>query len=98
MNVLRVIAKILLLPVSLVLSLLVSIGRFLTSFSAVLLCIIAGVFFLVGIGSMVLLREPFSKIWTAFLLSWLFSPYGLPYFARFLVELMDAANDALKSI
>lgn len=90
--------KILLFPVSPVLSVLVSMGRLITTFSGVLLGIIAVVCFLVGVASMVLLGESFRDIWQAFLLAWLLSPFGLPYFAGFLVEMLDTVNDAIKDI
>lgn len=98
MKALRLILKLILWPVTLALSLLISIGRFFTHFSSVLLSIVSGVLFLLGIAALILLGEPFSKVWQAFLLAWLLSPYGLPYFMGFLVELLDVANDAIKSL
>ena len=98
MKFLKTVLKILLFPVTLALTLLVSIGRMLTRFSSVLLYIVALVCFLIGIGSMIFLKEPFARVWQMFLMAWLLSPYGLPFLAGFLIELLDVANGALKSL
>ena len=98
MKALRILLKIILSPVMLALSLIVSIGRFLTTFSTAVLGVVSGILFLIGIGTIIILKEPFSEVWKPFFLAWLLSPFGLPYVAGFLVELVDKANDALKSI
>lgn len=98
MKFLKTVLKVLLFPVTLALTLLVSIGRMLTRFSSVLLYIVALVCFLIGRGSMIFLKEPFARVWQMFLMAWLLSPYGLPFLAGFLIELLDVANGALKSL
>ena len=98
MKALRILLKNKLTPIILALTLVVSIGRFLTGFSTVLLNIVSGLLFLLGVCMIFILRQPFSEVWRPFFMGWLLSPYGLPLLAGFLVELVDVANAALKSV
>lgn len=98
MKALRILLKILLFPVTVLLTILVSIGRFFTYFSAGMLYIVSFAIFATAIASMALLGSSFAKVWKFFLCAWLLSPYGIPYFAGLFVELIDLANDAIKSI
>lgn len=94
----RITLKILLFPITLVLTILVSFGRFLCLFSGALLNVVAFVIFCIAICTVILLGQP---IWTGLkiaALGWLISSFGLPMLVSFLVELVDVFNDKLKSI
>lgn len=93
----RMLLKILLFPIILLLTIFVAACRFLYAFSSMILSILAFVIFAVALCTMVLLGEFWEgvKIGT---LAWLISPYGIPLFASFLVELVDGLNSRLKTI
>ena len=93
----RILLKILLFPVILLLSILVAVCRFLCVFSSMILGILAFVIFAVALGTMVLLGEFWEGV-KIVVLAWLISPYGIPLFASFLVELVDGLNSKLKAI
>lgn len=93
----RILLKILLFPVILLLSILVAVCRFLCAFSSMILGILAFVIFAVALGTMVLLGEFWEGV-KIVVLAWLISPYGIPLFASFLVELVDGLNSRLKAI
>lgn len=93
----RILLKILLFPVILLLSILVAVCQFLCAFSSMILGILAFVIFAVALGTMVLLGEFWEGV-KIVVLAWLISPYGIPLFASFLVELVDGLNSKLKAI
>lgn len=93
----RVIFKILLFPVVLVLTVLVNVCRFLCHFSSMLLSIVAVLFFVLALSTMVLLHEVTDGI-GILVLAYLISPFGIPLFASWLVEKLDDFNFMLKSI
>ena len=93
----RLIFKILLFPVTLVLTILILVSRFLCDFSTVILGIIAFVFFMLGLGTMILLKEV-GDGFKILLIAYVISPYGLPLFSSWLVERLDDLNYMLKSI
>ena len=93
----RILLKIFLFPVILLLSILVAVCRFLCAFSSMILGILAFVIFAVALGTMVLLGEFWEGV-KIVVLAWLISPYGIPLFASFLVELVDGLNSKLKAI
>lgn len=93
---LRFLIKVLLFPVTLVLTLLVAFARFFCLFSGMVLSVIAGAFFLFGV-LMLFIGE-----WQGFLgfslLAWAISPYGLPGAVSWLTERVDDVNSMLKAI
>jgi len=93
----RWIFKILLFPVVVALTVFVAACRFLCTFSAVLLSILAFVIFAVALGTMILLGDFWEGVRIA-VLAWLISPYGIPLFASFLIELVDGLNSRIKAI
>lgn len=93
----RILLKIFLFPVTLILTILLSICEFLTIFSSMLLSIIALIFFVLGLGSIILLRETKDGIY-AIILAYLVSPYGIPMFAAWLIGKLQALNERLKNI
>lgn len=94
----RIILKILLFPVTLVLSIIVGICRLLCIISGTVLGIAAFVILLIAVGTVVLLGEPLMTGLGIAGLAWLISPIGLPLIATFLVELVGGLNDTLKAI
>ena len=94
----RIILKILLFPVTLVLSIIVAICRLLCIISGTVLGIVSFAILLVAIGTVVLLGEPLMTDLGIAGLAWLISPIGLPLIATFLVELVGGLNDTLKAI
>ena len=93
----RLIFKILLFPVTLALTILVLVCRFLCDFSTVVLGIIAFLIFMLGLGTMILLKEV-GDGFGILIMAYVISPYGIPLFASWLVERLDDLNCMLKSI
>lgn len=93
----RLMLKILLFPIILLLTIFVAACRFLCTFSTMILEIIAFVIFAIALGTMILLGEFWEGV-KIVVLAWLISPYGIPLFASFLVELVDGLNSRLKAI
>ena len=93
----RIIIKLLLFPITLILSLFVMACRFICQLSNMVLGIIAFLIFTLGLGVMVLLQD-FPEGLKAMGLALLISPFGLPLIATFLVELLGAFNESLKAI
>ncbi len=93
----RWIFKILLFSVVVVLTVFVAACRFLCAFSTVLLSIVAFVIFAIALGTMILLGDFWEGV-KIVVLAWLISPYGIPLFASFLIELVDGLNSKIKAI
>lgn len=93
----RIILKILLFPVTLVLTILILVCRFLCNFSSAILGIVSIVLFLLGLGIVIILQDPPGSL-TAFIIAFLISPYGIPKFADWLIDRLDDLNYAIKSI
>jgi len=93
----RIITKIILFPVMVALAILVAVCRFICSFSGMVLAVLAGLLFLVGLGTLALLRDPRGSV-ISFVLAFLISPYGIPLFFNWLVDKLDDLNCAIKSI
>lgn len=93
----RIIAKVILFPVTLLLTLLVAAARLLCQLSNMVLSLLAFLIFIVALGTMVLLQETSEGI-RILGLAWLISPFGLPLIATALVEFVGGLNDWLKAI
>jgi len=105
----RVLFKILLFPITLLLTVLVAAGRFLTVKCAFLLYIVSGILFF---GSVVFIIAYFTgwplggagtadHLQTAIITgvcAFLLSPYGLPKLAMWVMDRLDDLNGAIKSI
>ncbi len=92
----RIFLKIILFPLTLALTIVILFCRFLCMASSVVLALVAGLLFFLGV--LVL----FTGEWTGFLgfavLAWLVSPYGLPMLASWITDRLDDLNCLLKSI
>jgi len=99
----------LLFPVSLILTIFVAISNFLIVKCAFILNIVSGIIF---IGTLAVLIQylfgwPYGEpghpqnlvvVAVGIVLSFLFSPFGLPTFAAWIVSKLDLLNDLIKSI
>ena len=105
----RIIFKILLFPISLILTIFVGVSGFLVEKCAVLLNIISGILFIGFLASLAqyLFGWPLGEARTSFGLmstvivgvaAFLLSPYGLPTLAAWIVGKLDDLNGAIKSI
>ena len=99
----RIFFKVLLFPVSLILTLLVSVSSFLVGGVGNVLKIISGLLFLgtLAMGGLAIFKSdvydwmPVIVIGAA---AYLISPYGLPKLAEWLVVKLDDLNDLIKAI
>lgn len=105
----RILLKILLFPVSLILTVFVAISSFLIERCAILLNIVAVLAFLAGVVNFLqyFFGVPFGTIGAPYhlhsgifllIFGFILSPYGLPTLAAWLVGLLENLNDAIKSI
>lgn len=91
----RLIFKIFALPFLLVLSLLAAVLMFLFDVAGWFLSLASGILAVIAVGLFVLQHQPVGGV--AFLvLAFLFSPYGLPAIAEFLIGLLDELNYSLR--
>ena len=101
--------KIILFPVSLILTIIVAISSFLIEKCAFILNIASGLIFLGALAAWLqyLFGWPYGQAGTSFalssaivgiILSFLLSPFGLPTLAAWIVSKLDILNDLIKSI
>lgn len=93
----RIALKVLLFPVTLALSVIVAIARFVCHFSGALLSIAAGIVFIIAALALILLHDTRAAI-SAGVLAFVISPFGLPMLAEWLVDRLDDLNILVKSI
>lgn len=93
----KILAKIILFPIVVTLTILVAVCRFIGSFSGIVLAVLAGLLFLVGLATLTLLRDPRGSI-ISFVLAFLISPFGIPLFMKWLVDKLDDLSYAIRSI
>lgn len=96
-GIMRILLKILLFPITLVLSAIVLVCQFLCVFSSMLLSILAFILFVLALAIMVLLGEVGEGL-KGLLIAYLISPYGVPLLAAWLIGTVDGINERLKSI
>lgn len=105
----RILFKILLFPVSLLLTIFVAISNFLIVKCAIILNIVSGILFLGALAALVqyLFGWPYGEpghpqnlvvVATGVILSFLLSPFGLPTLAAWIVSKIDLLNELIKSI
>ncbi|MDL2233169.1 CD1845 family protein [Ruminococcaceae bacterium OttesenSCG-928-L11] len=105
----RIFFKVILFPISLVLTVFVAISSFLIERCAILLNIIAGLGFLAGLVNFAqyFWGFPFGTAGTPYhlksgiflmIFAFILSPYGLPTLAMWIVEKLGNLSDAIKSI
>ena len=88
--------KIILFPIILLLSILISFLKFIISVSGMILGILS---FLVVLGSIVaLVQKDTTTFIQALIIAFLISPYGLPKIALWVIAYIEFARDKLKEI
>lgn len=92
-----ILLKILLFPITFVLSVIVLVCEFLCVFSTMLLSVLAFLLFVLALAIMVLIGEV-GEGSKALLVAYLISPYGIPMLATWLIGKVDGLNDRLKAI
>ena len=93
----RILLKILLFPVTLMISIILLVCQFVCIFSSMLLSILAFFFFALGLATMLILGETKQGI-SALFIAFLISPYGIPMLAAWLIGTVGGINERLKSI
>ncbi len=93
----RILLKILLFPITLMVSIILLVCQFVCIFSSMLLSILAFVLFALGLASIVLLGDVKQGL-IALFIAFLLSPYGLPMIAAWLIGTIGGINERLKSI
>ena len=96
-GIMRILLKILLFPITLVLSVIVLVCEFLCVFSTMLLSILAFLMFVLALAIMILLGEVGEGL-KALLAAYLISPYGVPMLAAWLIGAVGGINERLKAI
>ena len=93
----RIALKILLFPVTLALSVIVAIARFVCHFSGAVLGIVSSIVFIIAVLALILLRDTTAAL-NAGIIAFVISPFGLPMLAEWLVDRLDDLNILVKSI
>ena len=93
----RILLKILLFPVTLMISVILLVCQFVCIFSSMLLSILAFFLFTLGLATMLLLGETEQGI-SALFIAFLISPNGIPMLAAWLIGTVGGINERLKSI
>jgi len=92
--------KILLFPVTMALSIITAVCRFVCHFSGALLGIASGLVFIIALLGLILpvTKLPASMYVMMFTLAFVISPYGLPKLADWLIDKLDDLNITIRSI
>jgi hypothetical protein len=93
----RFLFKIVLFPITMVLSIVVGVCRFVCGFSGAVLGVISILLLTLALLTLILLKEPGGALTTA-IIAFVVSPYGIPKLAEWLVDRLEDLNDAVKSI
>ena len=93
----RILFKIVLFPITLVLSIVVGVCRFVCGFSGAVLGVISTLLLTLAVLTLILLKEPSGALTTA-IIAFVVSPYGIPKLAEWLVDRLEDLNDGIKSI
>ena len=93
----RILLKIMLFPITLMVSIILLVCQFFCVFSSMLLSILAFFLFTLGLATMLLLGETKQGI-SALFIAFLISPYGIPMLAAWLIGTIGGINERLKSI
>ena len=93
----RFLFKIVLFPITMVLSIVVGVCRFVCGFSGAVLGVISILLLTLALLTLILLKEPGGALTTA-IIAFVVSPYGIPKLAEWLVDRLEDLNFAIKSI
>lgn len=93
----RIVFKILLFPITLLLSFVVAVSRFICDCSGALLSVVSLILFTLALLSLILLHNPNGAM-TAGVAAFLISPYGIPKLLEWVIDKLDDFNYTMKSI
>ena len=93
----RLFLKMILFPITLILTVLVGILRLFCHMSTMVLGSISFLFFILGLAVMILMQDYRGGL-QIMILSFALGPFGLPFIVSFLVELIGLFNDSLKTV
>lgn len=93
----RILFKIVLFPITMVLSIVVGVCRFVCGFSGAVLGVSSTLLLTLALLTLILLKEPGGAL-TAAIIAFVVSPYGIPKLAEWLVDRLEDLNFAIKSI
>ena len=93
----RILLKILIFPITLILTVLILFFDFICLLSTAVLSILSFVVSMIALGTIFILKETSEGI-RIIVLAYLISPYGIPMFAAWLIAKIEGLNDMLKSI
>ena len=93
----RLLFKVVLFPITLALSIVVGIFRFVCDCSGAVLGVIASLLFTLALLTLILLKEP-SRALTTAVIAFVVSPYGIPKLTEWCIDRLDDLNLAIKSI
>ena len=93
----RWITKIILFPISLLLSIITAFLTFLLSIGMALLYIIMIICVFVAFGAFFMLHNPKAAI-EALIIGFLLSPYGLPMIGATVIAFMELINEKIKAV
>ena len=92
----RILFKLLLWPLVLVLSFIVAFGRFLYTFSSILLSVLSGLFFFFAVGNLIMGEKEAAA--GLFLTGFFISPFGIPALALWMVEKLDDLKEMIREL
>ena len=92
----KILLKIVLLPITLALNILLGISKFVLAFGGGILGVLSFVLFALGIGTIIVVG--FSQAIPAFIAGHLISPWGLPLMGAWIIARVEYFNDWLKGI
>lgn len=92
----RILFKLLLWPLVFVLSLIVAFGRFLYTFSSILLSVLSGLFFFFAVGNLIMGEKEAAL--GLLLIGFFISPFGLPALALWMVEKLDDLKEMIREL
>lgn len=93
----RLLFKVLLFPVTLALSLVIGVCRFVCDCFGAVMSVIATLMFVLAALTLILLKDSGGALTTA-AIAFVLSPYGLPKLAEWFLDRLDDVNHALRSI
>ena len=93
----RILLKILLFPITLILTAILLICEFICLFGTMLLSILALLLFTLALGIMIFLGETQEGIKTL-VLAYIISPYGVPMLAAWMIGKIGQINERIKAI
>ncbi len=93
----RILLKILLFPITPILTIILLICEFICMFGTMLLSILALLLFVLALATMIFLKDVQDGL-RAMVLAYLISPFGIPILASWLLGKIGQVNERLKAI